>query len=554
MDFMQQQIWKRVHDEGACRTLHQFMDEHNFDTDCFEDEMDLFGEENESNFHVALGKDDRTTSHILSIWRHQNIMSKCFATGFQLFYWKWYRTATNLAMAGNLFLSAMDLGGHSPQELSVYPHYASLKEEVIATGLCGPRKFANLVVLKATAYLESARCRRMRSVPFGCFKGLEDPLHLDIPYGSALSSHHIQSIVLYCDFTKICTLFSQSLRKNKWDDELGDVKARNAKFYYFSKSLRELVTYFGSYGEDNKMNGKVEGPFFSGVSVILNISEFSIGFNTPTSTSKTMEIAWRFAGSGGMVITVGNSKEYGYRQPLFNATWISAFVEEDEYFWFGSIERLSVDDITIVASSRVYRKSLAALYVLDAVFTGQEVNVKDVNAEVLRMIDFSIKYSLNEKEIPPKPAYVDNFVLDNLYSFCQKKTKVHLRSIEFKSLPRSLKDMLFYGFRSTIRVPSYEYDRTNIFRVNLFKLFPHLVELQLYVNDNALNLLSLLSVLDEAVIPQSFEVLKLEDEGNYWMRKAFEAIPDVQEQYRAKKWSIELQHIGKSHWIFIRKL
>ncbi len=77
--------------------------------------------------------------------------------------------------------------------------------------------------------------------------------------------------------------------------------------------LRELVSYFGSRGWSG-VKGKTSGPFFSGVSVVLNLSEFSIGFNTPTSTSKTIEVAWRFAGSGGMVITVGNDKGYSKGQ------------------------------------------------------------------------------------------------------------------------------------------------------------------------------------------------------------------------------------------------
>ncbi len=143
------------------------MDQHEVDTDCFGDDAEMFGEEKDSNLHGALGGDDETMSHIVSIWRHQRIMSKSFATGFQLLYWKWYRTATKLDMAGNYLFSKMDFGGFSPQELSVYPRYESLKEEVLATGLVGPGQFNKLVVLKASGYLESDRCRKMKSIPFG---------------------------------------------------------------------------------------------------------------------------------------------------------------------------------------------------------------------------------------------------------------------------------------------------------------------------------------------------------------------------------------------------
>lgn len=553
MDFMQQQIWKRVHDDGACRNLNQFMNEHDVDTDCFEDDIEIFGEEHGSNLHGIFAEDDDTMSHILSVWRHQKIMSKCFATGFQLLYWKWYRAATKQDMSGTLFLTMMDFGGYSPQELSVYPHHANLKEEVLATGLMGPEQFNDLVVLKASMYLESAQCRKMKCAPLGGDCWGDDLLHFGISNGSALCPEHIQSMVMYCDFTKLCTLFSKSLRKNKWNDELEDVKARNAKFYHFSKSLRELVTYFGSYGEDDDANGKVNGPFFSGVSVVLNISEFSIGFNTPTSTSKTLEIAWRFAGPEGMVITVGNSKPFGYRQPLFNATWISNFVEEDEYFWFGSIYKLNVEDIIIVASSRVYRRSMAALYFLDSLFTAQQVDADDVDDEILKIIDFCIRCSLDENNMPPKPKCVDDFVLDILYGFCQKKTKLLMNLYYFQKVPESLRNMIFSGFSSTEKMQD---DMINIFRPDLFILFPHLTEILLEVNDNAMDFKSMLKMLEEAVIPESFEVLKLWDYDKYWMKNAFEAISDVQEQHRAKGWSIEHEAAKNMNadWIFIRKL
>ena len=108
----------------------------------------------------------------------------------------------------------------------------------------------------------------------------------------------------------------------------------------------------------------MNGPFYCGVSVVLNVSAFTIGFNTPTSTSKTLEIAWRFAGESGMVITGNNEVGLSQHQPLFNATWISAFAEEDEYLWFGSLSvcKLVLENISIVASAKVYSHSLSALY------------------------------------------------------------------------------------------------------------------------------------------------------------------------------------------------
>merc|ERR1712190_142876 len=94
------------------------------------------------------------------------------------------------------------------------------------------------------------------------FFNTDDPLHFGIKRGSKVPEEHLQSIILYCDFTELCTLFSRSLRKNKWDDGLKEIKRRNSKFFHISKALRELVTYFGSDGggdDDGRgpMNGVV---------------------------------------------------------------------------------------------------------------------------------------------------------------------------------------------------------------------------------------------------------------------------------------------------------
>ena len=46
-------------------------------------------------------------------------------------------------------------------------------------------------------------------------------------------------------------------------------------------------------------------------------------------------------------------------------------------------------------------------------------------------------------------------------------------------------------------------------------------------------------------------MLKVHDRNRLWMKSAFEAIPDIKEQYEAKNWDIEMDKEGK--WIFIKK-
>ena len=96
-------------------------------------------------------------------------------------------------------------------------------------------------------------------------------------------------------------------------------------------------------------------------------------------------------------------------------------------------------------------------------------------------------------------------------------------------------------------------DRTNIFRPILFQLFPNLVEIEMDNSHHALNLLSLLSVLEESAIPQSFKVLKVKDKDRKWLKRAVEAVPEIEKQFKSKGWMLELKIIANEHWIFVTK-
>merc|ERR1719242_1364310 len=113
------------------------------------------------------------------------------------------------------------------------------------------------------------------------------------------------------------------------------------------------------------------------------------------------------------MITVGNQKTLDSKQqPLFNATWISAFAEEDEYLWFGSVYGLSVEAISIVASSRVYHRSIGALYLFGAALSGQEMYGMKVKEKDVKILDFCFQHLRNEAAAE-RPKCVDDYVLDS---------------------------------------------------------------------------------------------------------------------------------------------
>ena len=109
-----ERIWEQLQEKVEWTKLFRFVAEHDVDTDCIEDEVEIFDEENDGNLRKVLNGNIAVMRVIQSFLRHQRIMNKSFATGFPLFYWKWYRTATEQDVKGNRYLSSfMDLGGHS---------------------------------------------------------------------------------------------------------------------------------------------------------------------------------------------------------------------------------------------------------------------------------------------------------------------------------------------------------------------------------------------------------------------------------------------------------
>ena len=239
---------------------------------------------------------------------------------------------------------------------------------------------------------------------------------------------------------------------------------------------------------------------------------------------------------------------------MFNATWISAFVEEDEYLWFGSTHKLSVEGIVIVASTRNYAQSIAALYLFDAALSGQSIDGMSVTKQNLKILDFCLKYIRNEA-LPRNPKCVDEYVAENMYAFAQSKTKIFLKSYRVAKIDEAFQDLIFYRLSRTAVIPN---DQANICRADLFSLFPNMVEVELWTIGHPLNLLSLLSVLEEAVISPSFKRLRIRGGYDYkWIKKAFSR--HVQKQFAAKNFVIKMETVrdergDERDWIVINPL
>eukprot|EP00488_Nonionellina_sp_1-RS-2012_P003714 TRINITY_DN8044_c0_g1_i1.p1 TRINITY_DN8044_c0_g1~~TRINITY_DN8044_c0_g1_i1.p1 ORF type:complete len:125 (-),score=26.12 TRINITY_DN8044_c0_g1_i1:168-542(-) len=101
-----------------------------------------------------------------------------------------------------------------------------------------------------------------------------------------------------------------------------------------SKCLRECVEIYGQCGYGDKRYGrkiKLNGPFYCGMNVVMNIPAFAIRLCSPTSTTKQIEVAMKFSGSDGIVLQLNNDWKLNLISEYlhgFNTSWMSQFPEK----------------------------------------------------------------------------------------------------------------------------------------------------------------------------------------------------------------------------------
>ena len=550
-DKMIQSVFKKLSaaERSICRNVHDFMEEHSADTDCLEEDLILFHKHGESNLSRAVEHHKEIIGSMTAFFRKRRFLSirKTFQAGFTLFYWKWYRTATNEAVMQNYLLSNMDMGGQCVQNLFVEARFGSIKEEALNSGHVLVGEWNNVVTLKARYRLQTSHCRKLQSKPFGGDGG-DDPLHFGIANGSLLSTEHLEALILYTDFTEYSTAFSESTRKVDWDEDLDSVKQRNSQYCHTSRLLREAVTYFGSDGR-GKMNGRENGPFWLGLNVVLTLNEFSIGFNVPTSTSKTMEIAITFAGKGGMVMQVNNWRGDSASQPFLDTRWFSAHPEEDERLWSGNIFKLSVEKVDRIQPNGSFDASM--MYLFDAALSGSKIKGTFLSLNQYDMLQHCLRMMREGADEAKMSHSLGDFTAKNVLSFFQKKSKLLLWPRQLKGVNEQFQKLIFHGIKETAVIPK---DATNIMTSDLLNAFPNLEEVELRADGFPLNLEVLLSILGQFQFPESFQELKIRDWRQDWLRDAFDSNKILKHTFILCGWFIERKTEYFVDWLSIRPI
>ena len=516
---MTRTVFEETVNGSACRQLHGFVEKEDFDTDGVKADVAIFEEEEDSNLLRATAHRIGIMKPISSFVRRQRVCAKALSAGMPFHYWKNQR----------------NLKG---PEYAVKPRFGSIKEEVLESGLVGAAEFESGVIQKALRYITTKKCRKMKSNEHISYQ-------YDLKSGSPLEPRHLHSLFSYTDYTDFCTEFSRQFRAENEEEPLESINNRNSFYYHVSKALNEIVTLFGTSGYGIWNNNTLEceggesGPFWCGLNCVLNVPEFAISFYGPTSTTKTKEIAVRFAGETGMLMVMNNQKGDRKNEKFLNVKAFSAFAEEDERLFMGSTEYLTVESLVVVQTAKNYRLSIGAYSKLDQVLKGHDVRFNISSDEVHAL--FGAMESVRGRGTEWKRSkYLDQFAVDNFYLMTLKKTEIELNLENINMINnKSFGELLFHSISKEHKVEGPN-DTTNVLRGDLIPLFPNLSTITINIGYSfPFSVSRLLDELSAVDLPRSLSTIKIYGEGYAFLSKSVDT--NLKQKAAAMNMTVEME-------------
>ena len=222
--------------------------------------------------------------------------------------------------------------GYECCELFIDRKYDSFKKEMMNYNYAfSDIKQVHFVIDTANAYLQDSDTVKAIQAKGNETSTGRIPPYYEIAEGSPLKSEHLTSILCYTDYTDHSTSFSNSFRKTNPFENLESIKRRNSQYFWMAKYLREAVEIYGGCSYDAK---KLRGPFFTGISTVIDMPYFHIRLCAPTSTSRQIEVSMKFSGEGGMILQLNNPVQNHRCMYLrgFDVCAISRYREEDEVY------------------------------------------------------------------------------------------------------------------------------------------------------------------------------------------------------------------------------
>eukprot|EP01084_Bolivina_argentea_P250258 419232_1 len=366
-----------------------------------------------------------------------------FNVGYRFYYWKYYQNIKqNLNDQQEMVESTYDIC-----DLFVNARYSCLKEEILRSGFITIDVYKNKILIKATRYSHTAHVKRITAAD------VEKILHYGIIEGTMLGLSNLISIILYTDYDLLQSHFTSTFRRVTTFEAISSVKARNSEYFWMSKILRETVEVFGqcNIGDwdginepkrnpENRIN-KLNGPFYTGMSMVMLMPQFNMTLCSPTSTSVHIEVAIKFCRREGIVIQLNNNNAAAGLLRGFDCSWMSRYADEDERLFFGGLYRIKNESVRIKKTKQNFEEFFTSLFYFDAMITGA-LGLGDI--PILRTTSKIISLLMKWKLHKEKNENIAAYIYDSFECFCQNKQQISLNLMELANANRKMTKLIIH--------------------------------------------------------------------------------------------------------------
>eukprot|EP01084_Bolivina_argentea_P285466 489537_1 len=546
--------------------FNTFLQEEEYDTDS------LIWE----TIHIDYGNITAPFSEIIfDFQKHMQLTKTAFNVGIRFYYWIHYKYIEENINSTAEVWNQYHHEGFPICELYIKAKYKDFKHEIHEyKTINNIAMIYKDLVFKVYQYLRLENAQKMKATA-ACNK-----LHYGIEENENVSFHHLLSVILYTDETKLSTAFSSSFRATDPCEGITMIKQKNRKYWWMSKNLREVVELFGEdscglYDEDtDDFISQMSGPYYCGVKTVLKLSQFTTRLCAPTSTSTSIEVAIKFAHGDGAVIEFNTSNEtyHGYLRGL-NCSWLSRYAEEDERLFVGGNYPIAVQSVILMSCARNFEQFIHAFYCLDIAISGT-LTLSDTSSfaskSAAQVIENMINYVL---QLSLKIMEIDRYVMDTFNLFRWSKTEIILRLDEINfDLDPVMKNLIMTTMQETnhnVHDEQMRDDNANLFRKHLLQIFPNVTKLIIDSTSSLgktaylISLTSLLNLitnsrLKQVIIKATSAWDKTKTLEYNWILQSWKlSKSDITQMFLEKSYSIEKECINKcegiEHLLIIKK-
>ena len=396
-----------------------------------------------------------------------------FSCGFSLFYWPWF--AEEHKGIYDLYVDGDRFDYYKQSELYVKrSKYNNLKDEILSNTdneVNGPKIWNENVVSKATQFMDTLK---VKTIKFNKGYLSHWNKHFDIDDDKPITIHHIQSLIVYTDFSLLSTNFTKTFRKTYVSETLQSVKSRNAAYYHMARYFIETIQGYGYSEYETAAKGEV---LFCGLSYQLFMPSFRIKLRGPTSTSTEIEIAQNFAKRQGIILQLT-----GEGERRFDVSWLSRYAEEQERVFVHGLKSMRLEAVRLINRRNIwvnYGTFCEIMFLINKACTGTGVEYEEKGSESQKRIDILDGLFNNDRSIP---IYMQKCF--NLFRYNLQTLEIDFRYID--GYPNYIKNIMLHNYEKMDKVYdckdpwSYFVEltgNTNIIQRKLIELFPNLTKL-----------------------------------------------------------------------------